>query len=40
MGFVTESSPNTKIVKLTSLSEATALKVILRTPQSFNINDE
>lgn len=39
VGFVTESSPNTKIVKLTCPSEAVALKVILRTPQSLNIND-
>lgn len=39
IGFVTESSPDTKIIKLTSPSEATALRVILRTPQSLNIND-
>jgi len=39
VGFITESSPNTKIVKLTSPSEAMALKVILRTPRSLNIND-
>jgi len=38
-GLVTESSPNTKIVKLTSPSEAVDLKVIMRTPQSLNIND-
>lgn len=38
-GLITESSPNTKIVKLTSPGEAVALKVIMRTPQSLNIND-
>jgi competence protein ComEC len=39
VGLITESSPNTKIVKLTSPGEAVALKVIMRTPQSLNIND-
>ena len=38
-GLVTESSPNTKIIKLTNPGELAALKVILRTPQALNIND-
>jgi len=38
-GIITESSPNTKIVKLKSPGETVALKVITRTTQSLNIND-
>jgi len=38
-GLVTESSPNTKIIKLTNPRELAALKVTLRTPQALNIND-
>jgi competence protein ComEC len=38
-GLVTESSPNTKIIKLTNPGELAALKVILRAPQALNIND-
>jgi competence protein ComEC len=38
-GLVTESSPSTKIVKLTNPGELAAIKVILRTPQALNIND-
>jgi competence protein ComEC len=38
-GLVTESSPNTKIIKLTNPGELAALKVTLRTPQALNIND-
>ena len=38
-GLVTESSPNTKIIKLTNPGGLAALKVILRTPQALNIND-
>lgn len=38
-GLVTEASPNTKIVKLTNPGEFAASKVILRTPQTLNIND-
>lgn len=39
VGLVTESSPNTKIVKLTGPGEVAGLKVIMRTPQPLNIND-
>jgi competence protein ComEC len=39
VGLITESSPNTKIVKLTSPGEAVALKAIMRSTQSLNIND-
>lgn len=39
-GIVSESSPNTKIIKLTSPGELAGLKVILRTPQTLNINDK
>lgn len=39
-GFITESSSNTKIVRLTEPGEVAGLKTILRTTQSLNINDK
>ena len=38
-GYITESSPNTKIVQLARPVAAMDLKVIMRTPQVLNIND-
>jgi competence protein ComEC len=39
-GIVSESSPNTKIIKLTKPLEFADLKVVLRTLQTLNINDK
>ena len=39
-GIITESSPTTKIVKLTKPGEYASLKVIVRTSQALNINDK
>lgn len=38
-GFVTESSPKTKILQLTSPKTTSGIKTVLRTPQDLNIND-
>lgn len=38
-GIITESSSNTKIVRLTDPAEAAGLKTIFRTTRSLNIND-
>ena len=38
-GLIIESSPNTKILRLTNPMEVSGLKTILRTTQQFNIND-